>query len=70
MVHKGSETAIRTQEQCRLWYQQEIAQLDRELPARSEYQELNNKERYKELKDHFSNEKVKNTDLRRTLADL
>eukprot|EP00975_Prorocentrum_lima_P052917 11091961-Prorocentrum_lima.AAC.1 len=57
MGHKQSETAIPTQEQqeqCRRWCQGEIAQRDRELLAIGEHQELLDKERYKELKDHFN----------------
>eukprot|EP00975_Prorocentrum_lima_P065988 12906634-Prorocentrum_lima.AAC.1 len=70
MVHKENQTAIQTQEPCRLWYQEEIAQRDRELLASSEHQELMDEERYKELKDRFTQERVKHTELRRSLADL
>eukprot|EP00975_Prorocentrum_lima_P018916 3985223-Prorocentrum_lima.AAC.1 len=34
--------------------------------VRSEHQELIDKEKYKELKDQFNQEKVKNTELRKT----
>eukprot|EP00975_Prorocentrum_lima_P010364 2203641-Prorocentrum_lima.AAC.1 len=57
MVHQESGTAIQTQEQCRFWCQEEIAQRDRELLAISEHQELMGTERYKELKDHFNQER-------------
>eukprot|EP00975_Prorocentrum_lima_P047527 9936670-Prorocentrum_lima.AAC.1 len=55
---------------CRQWYQYEIAQRDRELLARSEHQELVDGERYKELKDQYSQVRVNNTELRTPLYDL
>eukprot|EP00975_Prorocentrum_lima_P066644 12910325-Prorocentrum_lima.AAC.1 len=60
----ASETAIQTQEQCRLWYQEDIAQRDREILARREHQEVMGEERYKELKDHFNQESINNTAIR------
>eukprot|EP00975_Prorocentrum_lima_P022260 4681348-Prorocentrum_lima.AAC.1 len=51
IVHKENETAIQTQAMHRQWYQEEIAQRDRELLARSERQALLGKERHTELKD-------------------
>eukprot|EP00975_Prorocentrum_lima_P016716 3543990-Prorocentrum_lima.AAC.1 len=53
---------------CRKWYQDEIAQRDRELFARSEHQELIDKERYTQFKGLYNQEKVKSTELRKTLA--
>eukprot|EP00975_Prorocentrum_lima_P068186 12919278-Prorocentrum_lima.AAC.1 len=50
--------------------QDEIAQRDRELLARSKHQELIDRERYKELTDQYNQEKVESTQLRKSLADL
>eukprot|EP00975_Prorocentrum_lima_P039964 8395458-Prorocentrum_lima.AAC.1 len=67
MVHKDSEAATQTNEQCRIWCQREIAQRVRYLLVRSEHQESMDKEKYKELKERLNQERVNHTELRKTL---